>query len=163
MSRAGKRHVPRDQPRCTRSTRSARPWLYTAAVSAAAGLGFAITHTDDAMTTFSFRARGPVGSWPIDQMTAVIRPCADGARIVIGAERLTGYRLHAFDWHQANAIGLMLLDRMKSVLPAIAEPASTFPSPPRSPAEELATLGELRDRGFLTEEEFTAEMDRLLR
>ncbi|HUO70919.1 MAG TPA: SHOCT domain-containing protein [Solirubrobacteraceae bacterium] len=94
-------------------------------------------------------------------MIAVIRPAADGARIVIGAEHLTGYRLDALDWHQANAIGLMLLDRMKSVLPGIPEPATGAP-PVRSTADELETLAELRDRGLLTEDEYTAEKNKLL-
>lgn len=135
--------------------------LYTAAVTAATELGFVITHRDDARTTFSFHARAPVGSWPTDQMTAVIRPRGDGALVAIGVERLTGYRLRMADWHQANAIGLMLLDRLKSVLPRIAE-AAPHPAPPRSTAAELATLDELRDRGLLTADEYAAEKQRLL-
>lgn len=135
--------------------------LYTAAVAAATELGFVVTHREDATKTFSFHARAPVGSWPTDQMTAVIRPRGDGARIAIGADRLTGYRLRMADWHQANAIGLMLLDGLKSVLPRIPESAP-HPPPPRSTANELATLDELRDRGFLTADEYAAEKQRLL-
>lgn len=135
--------------------------LYTAAVSAAAELGFVVTRRDDEKTTFSFHPRAPVGSWPTDQMTAVIRRRGDGARIAIGAERLTGYRLRMADWHQANAIGLMLLDRLNSVLPRVPEAAPQAP-PRRSTADELATLDELRDRGFLTADEYAGEKQRLL-
>ena len=138
--------------------------LYAAAVSAATELGFVVTHRDDPKTTFSFHARAPVGSWPTDEMTAVIRPgggAPPAARIAIGAERLTGYRLRMADWHQANAIGLMLLDRLKSVLPRIPEPAPLAPTA-RSTADEIAALDELRDRGFLTADEYATEKQRLL-
>jgi hypothetical protein len=138
--------------------------LYTAAVSAATELGFVVAHRDDANTTFSFHARAPVGPWPTDRMTAVIRPrgyAPPTAQIIIGAERFTGYRLRMADWHQANAIGLMLLDRLKSVLPRIPEAAPHAPRP-RSTADELATLDELHDRGFLTADEYAAEKQRLL-
>jgi hypothetical protein len=144
--------------------------LYTAALSAASELGFVVPHRDDATSTFAFHSRAPVRSWPTDQMSAVIRPRGDGARIAIGAERLTGYRLRMADWHQANAIGLMLLDRLKSVLPRISRArgaaahsrARAARPSPRSTADELATLHELRDRGFLTADEYAAEKQRLL-
>jgi hypothetical protein len=64
------------------------------------------------------------------------------------------------DWHQANALGLMFLDRVKSDLPGIREPVAATPG--SSTLDQLKSLAELRNRGALTEDEFEAEKRRLL-
>jgi len=136
--------------------------LYAAAVHAVMELGCAITSHDDAAMTISFRTN-PVRPWPGMELTAVIHPHADGAQVVGGGGHITGYRLGMADWHQANALGLMFMNRLKSDLPGIPEPdpaqAATAYS---STVDQLKSLAELRDRGALTEDEFEAEKKRLL-
>lgn len=50
--------------------------------------------------------------------------------------------------------------------PAYLQPQQAAPPPPQAPAadpiEQLAKLGELRDKGVLTEEEFAAQKANLL-
>jgi hypothetical protein len=94
------------------------------------------------------------------ELTAAIHPKGNGAQVV-GGRHITGYRLGMADWHQANALGLMFLDRLKSDLPAIPEPALAVTANP-STVDQLTSLAELRDRGVLTEDEFEAEKKRLL-
>ena len=134
--------------------------LYAAAVHTVMELGCAITSRDDAATTISFRTN-PVRPWPGMELTAAIHPQADGAQIVLGGRHITGYRLGMADWHQANALGLMFLDRLKSELPAVPEPPASATGHP-STLDQLKSLGELRDRGVLTEDEFEAEKKRVL-
>jgi hypothetical protein len=135
--------------------------LYTAAELAATGLGFAITRRDDAATTLSFRTVGPTPRWPRIEMTAAVAPQGSGARVVVGGRHMAGYRPQMADWHQANAIGLMFIDRLTSVLPGVAEPATEAPPAP-SVVDQLESLADLRERGALTEEEFAAEKKKLL-
>jgi Short C-terminal domain len=133
--------------------------LYAASLQSATELGCVITSRDEAAMTLSFRTN-PVRPWPGIELTAAIRPDGDGARVVVGGRHVTGYRLGMADWHQANALGLMFLDRVKSDLPGIREPvAATAGS---STLDQLKSLAELRDRGALTEDEFEAEKRRLL-
>jgi Short C-terminal domain len=134
--------------------------LYAAAVDTVMELGCAITSRDDAAMRISFRTN-PVRPWPGIELTAAIHPQDAGAQIVIGGRHVTGYRLGMADWHQANALGLMFLDRLKSELPGIPEPAaSATPDPSR--LDQLKSLAELRDSGALTEDEFEAEKKRVL-
>jgi hypothetical protein len=127
--------------------------LYAATVRTVGELGFVLTERDDANGVLSFRPAGPTRSWPIEQMTAAIHQQGEGARIIVGGQRTRGYRLEMANWHQAKALGLMFLDHLAPVLRSTPEPAR--PTPP-STADQLKTLTELRDRGFLTEEEFAA-------
>jgi len=134
--------------------------LYAAAVHTVMELGCAITSRDDAAMTISFRTNA-VRPWPGMELTAAIHPKGNGAQVVVGGRHITGYRLGMADWHQANALGLMFLDRLKSDLPAIPEPARAVTANP-STVDQLTSLAELRDRGVLTEDEFEAEKKRLL-
>jgi hypothetical protein len=95
------------------------------------------------------------------ELTAAIHPHGEGAQVVVGGRHITGYRLGVADWHQANALGLMFLNRLKSDLPRIPEPAPAATAN-SSTVDQLKSLGELRDRGVLTEDEFEAEKKRLL-
>jgi Short C-terminal domain len=135
--------------------------LYAAAVHAATGLGFAITNRDDAATTLSFRTGSATRSWPGQEMTAAIHPQGDAARVVVGGRPTTGYRLQMADWHQAKSVGLMFLKRLTAALPQVPEPARNDSSGP-SRASQLRSLADLRDRGFLTEDEFAAAKEKLL-
>jgi len=134
--------------------------LYAAAVHTVMDLGCAITSRDDAAMTISFRTN-PVRPWPGIEMTAAIHPQGDGAQVVVGGRHITGYRLGMADWHQANALGLMFLDRLKSDLPGTPEPAPAATAN-SSTVDQLKLLAELRDRGVLTGDEFEAEKKRLL-
>jgi len=134
--------------------------LYAAAVHTVMELGCAITSRDDAAMTISFRTN-PVRPWPGIELTAAIHPQGDGAQVIVGGRHITGYRLGMADWHQANALGLMFLDRLKSVLPGIPEPAPADTAGP-SKVDQLTSLAELRDRAVLTEDEFEAEKKRLI-
>jgi Short C-terminal domain len=134
--------------------------LYAAAVHTVMELGCAITGRDDAAMRISFRTN-PVRPWPGIELTAAIHPQNDGAQIVIGGRHVTGYRLGMADWHQANALGLMFLDRLKSDLPGIPEPAMSATADPTR-LDQLKSLAALRDRGVLTEDEFEAEKKRVL-
>jgi Short C-terminal domain len=134
--------------------------LYAAAVRTVMELGCAITSRDDAAMRISFRTN-PVRPWPGIELTAAIHPQDVGAQIVVGGRHVTGYRLGMADWHQANALGLMFLDRLKSDLPRIPEPAASATADP-SRLDQLKSLAELRDRGVLTEDEFEAEKKRVL-
>lgn len=134
--------------------------LYAAAVQTVAELSCAIIGRDDAAMRITFRTN-PVRPWPGIELTAAIHPQADGAQIVLGGRHITGYRLGMADWHQANALGLMFLDRLKAELPGIPEPAAPATAEP-SALDQLKSLAELRDRGVLTEDEFEAEKKRVL-
>ena len=134
--------------------------LYAGAVQAVMELGCAITSRDDAAMTIAFRTN-PVRPWPAVELTAAVHPHGDGAQVVVGGGHITGYRLAMADWHQANALGLMFLNRLKSDLPRIPEPAPAATAKP-STVDQLKSLTELRDRGALTEDEFEAEKKRLL-
>jgi Short C-terminal domain len=134
--------------------------LYAAAVHTVMELGCAITSRDDAAMTISFRTT-PVRPWPGMELTAAIQPHGEGAQVVVGGRHITGYRLGMADWHQANALGLMFLNRLKSDLPGIPEPAAAATAN-SSTVDQLKSLGELRDRGALTEDEFEAEKKRVL-
>jgi hypothetical protein len=134
--------------------------LYAAAVHTVIELGCATITRDDAAMTISFRTN-PVRPWPGIELTAAIHPQNDGAQVVVGGRHITGYRLGMADWHQANALGLMFLDRLKSVLPGIPEPAPALTGRP-STVDQLKHLAELREDGVLTEDEFEAEKQRLL-
>jgi hypothetical protein len=133
--------------------------LYAAAVQTVMELGCAITRRDDGAMRITFRTN-PVRPWPGMELTAAIRPQADGAEIVIGGRHATGYRLGMADWHQAQSLGLMFLNRLKSNLPGIPEPAGATGNP--STVDQLKSLAELRERGVLTEDEFEAEKKRVL-
>lgn len=124
-----------------------------AAQRTASGLGFAITARDDARMTFSFRVSGPTTTWPGQEMTAAVHPQGDASRIVVGGNRLVGYRPQMGAWHQAKALGLMFLDRLKIVLPEVPESAPEIPARPTA-ADQLQSLADLRDQGLLTEDEF---------
>ncbi|HUA06094.1 MAG TPA: SHOCT domain-containing protein [Solirubrobacteraceae bacterium] len=134
--------------------------LYAAAIHCVTELGCVITSRDDAAMTLAFRTN-PVRPWPGIELAAAIHPEDDGAQIVLGGRHVTGYRLGMADWHQANALGLMFLDRLTSELPGIPEPAAG-PSAVPSTVSRLKSLAELRDRGALTEDEFQAQKKRLL-
>jgi len=134
--------------------------LYAAAVHTAMELGCSITSRDDAAMRISFRTN-PVRPWPGVELTAAIHPHGEGAQVVVGGTHITGYQLGMADWHQANALGLMFLSRLKSELPAIPEPAPAAGAS-SSTIDQLKSLVELRDRGLLTEDEFEAEKKRLL-
>jgi len=136
--------------------------LYTAAVQAATELGFAINSQDSATMTLSFRTSVPTTSWRGPEFTATIRPQGDAARIMVVGRRIGGYRLAIADWHQAKAIGLMFLDRLTSVLPRVPESAASVVTGP-SAADQLEALTDLRDRGFLTEDEFVEAKNKLPR
>ena len=136
--------------------------LYAAALLAVAELGFAITSRDDATKTFSFRAGGPTVAWPSEEMRVAIHTRGESAHAVVGGRPTAGGRLQMANWHQAKAIGLAFINRLTSVLPGIPEPVSTEPQRP-SPSGGIQSLTDLRDRGFLTEEEFAAAKRRLLR
>jgi hypothetical protein len=134
--------------------------LYAAAAQTVTQLGCAITSRDDAAMRISFRTN-PVRPWPGMELTAAIHPHGEGARVVVGGRHITGYRLGMADWHQANALGLMFLNRLKSKLPAVPEPAPAATAH-SSTVDQLKSLAELRDRGVLTVDEFEAEKKRLL-
>jgi hypothetical protein len=132
--------------------------LYDATVRTVGELGFVVTERDDANGVLSFRPMGPTASWPIEQMTAAIHQQGDAARIIVGGQRTRGFRLEMANWHQAKSLALMFLERLAPVLNSTPEPAAPAS---RSTADRLAALTELRDRGFLTEEEFAVERARL--
>jgi hypothetical protein len=132
--------------------------LYQATVRTVQELGFVLTERDDAHGVLSFRPVGPTASWPIEQMTAAVHQQGDAARIIVGGQRARAYRLEMANWHQAKALGLFFLDHLAPVLNTTPEPER--PSP-QSTADKLKILTGLRDRGFLTEEEFAAESARL--
>jgi len=134
--------------------------LYAAAVHTVMELGCAITRRDDAAMRITFRTN-PVRPWPGMELTAAIHPEADGAEIVLGGRHATGYRLGMADWHQAQSLGLMFLERLKSNLPRIPEPTAGATGKP-STVDQLKSLAELRERGVLTEDEFEAEKKRVL-
>lgn len=108
--------------------------------------------------TVSFRIGTPTASWPGQEMTATIHPEGDAAQLVVGGAANASYRLGMIDWHQAKAVGLMFLDRVRSVLPSVPER-----EPGVSVPDRLESLADLRDRGLLTEEEFDAAKQKLLR
>jgi len=134
--------------------------LYAAAVQTVVELGCAITRRDDAAMRITFRTN-PVRPWPGMELTAAIHPQTGGAEIVLGGRHVTGYRLGMADWHQAQSLGLMFLNRLKSSLPGIPEPPAGAPGD-RSTVDQLKSLAELRERGVLTEDEFEAEKKRVL-
>jgi putative oligomerization/nucleic acid binding protein len=100
-------------------------------------------------------------SWPGQQMTAVVHPRGEAAQIVVGGDRIGAYRLQMGVWHQAKAVGLLFIKRVTSVLPGLPEPAPAA-SPGPTTADLLRSLADLRDRGFLTEDEFAAEKKEML-
>jgi hypothetical protein len=132
--------------------------LFEATVRTVGELGFVLTERDDANGVLSFGPMGPTASWPVEQMTAAVHQQGDAARIIVGGQRTRGYRLEMANWHQAKALGLMFLDHLAPVLNSTPEPAAPAP---RSTAEQVKALTELRDQGVLTEEEFAAERARL--
>jgi Short C-terminal domain len=135
--------------------------VYSAAFRAATELGFAVTHRDDAAMALGFRTVGATTSWPGAQMRATIHPRGDATQLMVACTSLAGYRLLMAEWHAAKALGFMFLDRVTSLLPTMTEPPSAAPPPP-VPIDQLKSLGDLRDRGLLTEEEFAAAKQRLL-
>jgi hypothetical protein len=132
--------------------------VYTAAVCAATELGFVITDRNDAALALAFRTAGPTPSWPGRQMTAQVHPQADAARIVVVGTSVTGYRLMMADWHQAEAIGVLFLNRVTAVLPTVPEPERPGPSP----VDQLRALADLHDRRLLTDDEFAVAKNKLL-
>jgi hypothetical protein len=134
--------------------------VFAAAIRAAAELGFPIAARDDTRTTFTFVLGRPNTAWPGQAFITSVIPEADGARIVVNAKP-TGYRLLMADWHQAKAVGILFLQRVSSVLEGERETAPDAP-PPASLKEQLESLADLRDRGFLSEEEFGVAKERLL-
>jgi hypothetical protein len=135
--------------------------LQAAAVRAATELGFSITARNDGAGSLFFHVRGFTGSWPGEEMAAVISPHGDGAQIVVGGRRTRAYRLELADWHAAKALSLMFLDRVTAVLPTVAEPRPSAPVTPAIP-DQLKALADLRDRGLLTEDEFSSAKQKLL-
>jgi hypothetical protein len=134
--------------------------LYAAALHTVKELGCAITRRDDAAMRVSFRTT-PVRPWPVMELTAAVHPDSEGARVVVGGKHITGYRLGMSDWHQANALALMFLNRLKSDLPGIPEPAPVATAR-SSTVDQLKSLAQLRADGALTEDEFEAEKRRVL-
>jgi Short C-terminal domain len=134
--------------------------VYSAAFRAATELGFAITRRNDAALALTFRTAGPTTSWPVVEMTAAVHSHADAARVVVAGKN-TGYRLLMADWHQTKTIGLLFLDRLTSVLSRVPGPEPDV-QPGASTVEQLKSIADLRDRGFLTEDEFAAAKKHLL-
>ena len=98
--------------------------LYAAAVRAVGELGFAVTSRDDARMAIGFRPATPTGSWPYEQMTAAVSADGDCARIVLGGAPAGGAWLQMSGWREGHQIAMMVLDRLKSVLPQVPEPAT---------------------------------------
>jgi hypothetical protein len=96
--------------------------LYGAAVRAVGEIGFAITSRDDATMVIGFRPATPTGSWPYEHMTAAVSADGDGARIVLGGAPVGGALSQMSGWREGHQIAIMVLDRLKSVLPQVPEP-----------------------------------------
>ncbi len=90
--------------------------LYAAAFDAVSKLGFVITARDDTATTLGFRPATQTRSWPYEQMTATVLAEGSGARIMFSGAPSSGAWLQMGQWREGQAIALMVLDRMKSVL-----------------------------------------------
>jgi hypothetical protein len=135
--------------------------LYAAAVRSVGELGFTVVDQNPTASTLTFRTPGPTPTWPGLEMRAAITEDGDGARLVIGGNRFSGYERQGVVYRGSKDIGTMFLARVKAILPTIAEPAPvTTPAPSR--LDQLQSLGDLRDRGVLTQDEFEAEKKRLL-
>ena len=132
--------------------------LYAAVLQAASELGLATTSRNDAAMAVSVRAAGPTATWPGQELTAFVHRQGGGARVVVAGGSLSGLRLVMADWHRVQAIALTFLKRVASELPSVPEPVAAGPSA----ADQLKSLTDLRDRGFLTEEEFAAARQHLL-
>jgi Short C-terminal domain len=62
----------------------------------------------------------------------------------------------------SNRVSRRQANRWAEQAPADQEPPPEVPAPASDPIEQLTKLGELRDKGVLTEEEFAAQKAKLL-
>lgn len=97
--------------------------LYAAVVRAIGEIGFVIASRDDAAMVIGFRPATPTGSWPYEQMTASVHGEGSGARVVFAGAPVGG-GLQMGQWREGQAVAMMILDRLKAVLPQVPEPAA---------------------------------------
>lgn len=98
--------------------------LYAAMLRTIGEIGFIVTARDDPATSVQFRPATPTGSWPYEHMSAVILPDGSGARIVFSAAAVGAGWMQMGQWRQGHATTTMVLDRLKTVLPQVPEPAA---------------------------------------
>ena len=125
-------------------------------------LGYSLIDQNPEATTLTFRAPGPTPTWPGTEMTVAISDARGAARLVIGGNPFSGYERQAVAYRGARDIGIILLERLRVVLPSVAEPAPETVAAPPSRVDQLQSLADLRDRGALTDAEFDVEKKRLL-
>ncbi len=97
--------------------------LYAGIIRAVSEIGFTITARDDAAMTLGFRPGTPTGSWPYEQMTVTVHADEASARAVIAGAPIGG-ALQMSQWREGHAIAMMVLDRLKAVLPQVPEPSA---------------------------------------
>lgn len=152
--------------KCTGATRQR---VFAAAVRAVGEAGWSMSHTDAQSGTLSFSTGMSMRSWSGQNMTVTLVSISpDETQIVVGGKRdqkgnpFGGGGGQVFDWGEKEKIAREFFAALGGALEKTPEPLEPAPST-ATVAEEIERLAALRDKGVLTEDEFVAAKENLLR
>lgn len=138
-----------------------------------AQLGYTVRTIDLQSKTISFNTGRSMKSWAGQDMQLTVLERGSSSVVVIGGSLARRGGLASgqqIAWGEKSALTKKILERIGELLPSIPEPIApaAAPSAPQSaPAsgdrlEALARLGQLKESGVLTDEEFQTEKQKLL-
>ena len=144
--------------------------VFAACRQAVAQLGYTVIASDELGKMISFNTGRSMKSWAGQDLQATVVAGGTSSRIVVGgsiARRggLAGAQQIA--WGEKAALSKKFLDEVTTILPTIQEvahdqAAAEFRTSEPNRLDELAKAADLKEKGFLTEEEFQAEKKRIL-
>lgn len=137
---------------------------------AVAELGYSVIHTDGAAQIISFNTGRSMSSWAGQDLTASVFQEGDGSRVVVGGSMATrgnpfGGGSQLVSWGEKEKLSNRFLDVLHMQLSRLPTASPAEPDTPASddPVEQLRKLGELRDSGVITPEQFETKREELLR
>ena len=150
------------------------PVIFEAARRSIASLGYTIVHSDSTGHTLSFNTGRSMSSWAGQDLTATIFDNGDSTRVVVGGSLATrgnpfGGGSQIASWGEKKKLSLRFLDEIPShiVIPSSPAPSAKSSSveteSDAGPIELLQRLGELRDSGVITSEQFEAKRAEILK
>lgn len=143
--------------------------VYSAAIRAAAELGYNIIESKPEAGILSFNSGRSMKSWSGQDMTATVLDAGAGkCRVVLGGA--TAMRGNPFGgggqlitWGEKGDVANRFLQKLGAVVPQTPEPApSHAPAAPAGLGSELQKLADLHKQGLLTPQQFEAAKAKLL-
>jgi hypothetical protein len=145
--------------------------VFDAARKSVARLGYTVLHTDSAALTISFNTGRSMSSWAGQDLTATVLAEGPGSRVVVGGSLATrgspfGGGSQIGSWAEKGRLSNKFLDEIPNHIilkySGTTNSAEEGLSNTDDPIEQLRRLGELRDTGVITPDQFEAKRAELL-